>query len=479
MDMKKFGLFILGCMLVFVMAACSSNADGEVDSSANGSHNQIDTGKHTDAQTDPRTDTEQSSSRGENGKTVITFATFYENDLFKEAKRKYEEKHPNIEIQLTYQHASGMDANWDNWETIHEQFVKTTNTQMLAGSGPDVLELDELPIGQYVNQKVLVNVGELMENDPDFHKDQYFVNILDNFKLNDGTYAIPLRFYLDGFTGVQEDIEQTGVSFNDQSWTWEQFIRVSKEMINKGDKKHAFDAPTPGGLLNNLVQGRYSEFVDEANRKAHFDSAAFIGLMKQVEQMLDQGIITTEGRGADATYFRNEIILSISDYLRKQDSSYGYGEKFYIMPHAEGQEAGGHFQPLNMIGINAHSPVKEEAWDFVKFLMSEELGHSTDLLDPGNQGGFPLNRHVYQKQAQHLLQIGKMNDYEGREFTITEKDLQSLESYLTAAVHPIEYKHTLIQEIIYEESKAFFAGQKSAEAVAKLIQNRVTTYLNE
>src|SRR5690606_9953694 len=139
------GLFLLGCILVFVMAACSNNTDGEVDSSANGSQQQMDT----------QTDTDQSSSKTENGKVSITFATFYENDLFKEAKRKYEAKHPNIEIQLTYQHASGMGANWDNWETIHEQFVKTTNTQMLAGSGPDVLELDELPIGQYVNQNVL------------------------------------------------------------------------------------------------------------------------------------------------------------------------------------------------------------------------------------------------------------------------------------------------------------------------------------
>ncbi|MNW02119.1 hypothetical protein D3C71_1978580 [compost metagenome] len=33
--------------------------------------------------------------------------------------------------------------------------------------------------------------------------------------------------------------------------------------------------------------------------------------------------------------------------------------------------------------------------------------------------------------------------------------------------------------MIEEESKTYFSGQKSAEEVAKLIQNRVTTYLNE
>ena len=34
-------------------------------------------------------------------------------------------------------------------------------------------------------------------------------------------------------------------------------------------------------------------------------------------------------------------------------------------------------------------------------------------------------------------------------------------------------------EIIDEETKPFFAGDKSADETAKTIQNRATTYLNE
>lgn len=36
-----------------------------------------------------------------------------------------------------------------------------------------------------------------------------------------------------------------------------------------------------------------------------------------------------------------------------------------------------------------------------------------------------------------------------------------------------------LSAIVTEEAKSYIAGQKSAEEVAKLIQNRVTTYLNE
>jgi multiple sugar transport system substrate-binding protein len=54
-----------------------------------------------------------------------------------------------------------------------------------------------------------------------------------------------------------------------------------------------------------------------------------------------------------------------------------------------------------------------------------------------------------------------------------------LDSYLSEAIHPVEYKPSKVEDILSEESVAFFNGQKSAEAVAKLIQNRVTIFLNE
>ena len=41
------------------------------------------------------------------------------------------------------------------------------------------------------------------------------------------------------------------------------------------------------------------------------------------------------------------------------------------------------------------------------------------------------------------------------------------------------YSNGEINSIIYEETSAFFSGNKTAEEVAGTIQNRVTTYMNE
>lgn len=148
--------------------------------------------------------------------------------------------------------------------------------------------------------------------------------------------------------------------------------------------------------------------------------------------------------------------------------------KFYNKPLAEGQKPGGFFSAGTMLSINAKSAVKNEAWDFVKFLISDEV-------DPD---GFPLNKNVYKKQEQQILQQGTVNaDEEGPEhgkpYKVHAADLQRLDEYVNAAVHFVGFEDSKIEEIILEEAKAFFIGQKSAEAVAKLIQNRVTLVLDE
>lgn len=50
----------------------------------------------------------------------------------------------------------------------HEKFVKTTNTAMLSGKGPDLIEMDQLPIESYVKKDLLANMSEIIENDPTF-----------------------------------------------------------------------------------------------------------------------------------------------------------------------------------------------------------------------------------------------------------------------------------------------------------------------
>ncbi|OXM15742.1 ABC transporter substrate-binding protein [Paenibacillus herberti] len=448
--MKKMLLILLSCMLMISVSACASN-DG------NGG-------------TRGENKTEEVQTKGGN-KTVIVSMLFV-NDFFKEAKQKYEAKYPNVKIELKYLQTA------DKWGAEDlEKYIKTTNTELLAGKGADVIFMDPLPLGKYVNNKVLANMSVMMEQDPTFQKDEYFDNILDNVKVGDGIYSIPLGFGLSTLLGDEEAIGKAGVSFDDKTWTWSQLTEAAKQLVKQGDYKYAFANFPPESMLAEMVTDNYAEFVDVSNRKAKFESESFTRLLQQVKAMYDEKIVTEKPGGSGKAYFSPVFVNSPKEYFSLTKVDYAKG-KVYQKPSISGQHPGGYFYTNSTLGINDKSSVKAEAWDFVKFLLSEEM---QDI--PSDRGGFPINKGTYEKQLKQLVGEGKVEvQYgpgKGKIVEIKDADVQALKQFVTGASNLLANNDPVIKEMISKESEAYFSGQKSTEEVGKLIQNRVTTYLNE
>ncbi|BBH19166.1 ABC transporter substrate-binding protein [Paenibacillus baekrokdamisoli] len=477
--MKKMLLILIAMILITSVTACSSQArNGDEVQAPNKSQtaNQPKGDEPTKTPGGKKTDEVKSSG----GKKTIVFSTFFHAEFFKEAKKKYEAKHPNITIDLKYIESE----DGEQGKAASEKFIKTTNTAMLSGKGPDLIEMDLLPVDKYVNKQLLANMSEMIDADPSFKKEQYFTNILDHSKLNGGLYGMPLNFFMYGLIGNETLIEKSGLKFDDKHWNWTEYIDVVKALMKVGDQnnsKYGLFA-SPDSMVISMVTDQYSTYVDEVNRKAKFDSDTFIQLLKQVKSLSDQHIITLDNV---QSLFMNVSIVSPTDYIREINQSeflpkgYQYKAKLYAKPHADDLQAGGYFRSYKTIGINAKSSVKEEAWDFIKFMMSDEMQSSL------GSAGFPINKSVYQKQLKQLQQVGhvksdqEMGPMKGKLFKVTAEDVQGLEDFLTGAIYPVAFKPSKVEEIILDESKAYFSGQKSAEAVAKLIQNRVATFLNE
>ena len=61
---------------------------------------------------------------------------------------------------------------------------------------------------------------------------------------------------------------------------------------------------------------------------------------------------------------------------------------------------------------------------------------------------------------------------------ITEAEAKKIKEFIYQSTNMPNYDQK-VQDIITEEAAAFFNGQKSAEDVAKIIQSRVTIYVQE
>ncbi|MBO7744872.1 extracellular solute-binding protein [Paenibacillus sp. MWE-103] len=480
--MNKYGLGLAaGCLLAAALAGCDAGGGTGGNavpwSNAPGANGGASGGEGGGAAA------ETGGASAGTGKTTIVFSAFWHDPKYQAAKKAYEALHPDVEIKLE-------DVDYTN-ETLEgdiEKYVTATNAALLAGKGPDLIEMDLLPADSYVKHGLLADLSPMMAQDKDFKRSDYFTNVLDNVRVGDALYAMPLSFFLMGFAGDEGAIAKTGVAFDDLSWSWSDFAKTAEAMTASGGQRTALSYEGPEYLLGEMVSDNYGLFLDPGGREAHFDSASFTGLMKQVKTMFDDGVVSAIGRGVNA-YFNSIQINSPKDYLESMagfslgakmaDKTAGDRAKLYAKPHAQDTAAGGYFKTYRSVAIAAGSKVQAAAWDFVKFMMSEEM------QAPATTTGFPINKAAYAEQAAALKKEGSFRavpegPLQGAAIQVDEAMLDGLGAYVEGAVHPSrDSKSDQVWNLVVAESKAFFAGQKSAEAVASLIQNKAMTFLNE
>jgi multiple sugar transport system substrate-binding protein len=136
------------------------------------------------------------------------------------------------------------------------------------------------------------------------------------------------------------------------------------------------------------------------------------------------------------------------------------------------------------LAINNKSPNKLEAWEFVKFLLSPEMQSAVEL------GGIAVNKQGAQAQLDELRKIGQSQGglkrqvrlmVDGKPFSpkpATEAEIARIEKAI-ADIRGYSENDPKITAIVAAETAPFFQGSKSAEDVAKIIQNKVSTYLQE
>ncbi|SFI27635.1 carbohydrate ABC transporter substrate-binding protein, CUT1 family [Paenibacillus sp. UNC496MF] len=484
--MKTIGLTLLTVTLTaLTLAACGGNGGSGGDAAngaAGGSAGNPDAaGANQEAGESNGQNGTTDADKGGNppssgGKQTIVFSVFWPNKHYEEAAKAYEAAHPNVDIQLKYGLSRPYsDDGGDGGQTDAdiEKFTTATNAAMLAGKGPDLLDLRYLAAEDYERHRLLEDLGARMEEDKSFRKSDYFANVLGAGQSGAGPFSIPLTFSLSGLVGDRAAIAATGVKIDDGAWTWDDFMTAGRQLVAAKGKYDSAIVSGEGMMVGGpdyfargVVADNYGSFVDEAGRKASFDSPAFTGLLERIKAMIDEGVVGSGGRA----YFTNVTIQSPTDYLTSL-RTFGDDTAFYVKPHADGAGKGASFETGSDIGINAGSKAKDAAWDFLHYMMDH-----TAI-------GLPVNKARFRDAVASLKRQGTitpdaLGPLKGTPFKVDGAKLDQLEGFAEGAARKKRDSGKVL-DIVAADSAAFFAGQKSAEDVAKLIQNKATTVLHE
>lgn len=411
----------------------------------------------------------EKSTVTEDGKNVLTLSVMQSTPFYTALEKKFEARHPNIDLQIQAHKQVGEETKAGE----QEEYRQSINTALLSGKGPDVLELDRLPADEYVEKGLLLNMEDLMKQDGTLKQDNMYMNVLEPINQRGGTYAIPSGFYLRAFIGDGDMLKDADI--NEQTWTWQDFASIVKQLKQGKDNLYGMTDFTSDMLMQEMTVDSYSVYVDKAAKKAKFDTPEFVALLKQVKTMYDEGLMTAEPAELDKQLFYSAVLREPSDVINVTHTLFDHPRLLQKPHNIEQSGTTMRIIPSSEFAIRAKTPLQEEAWKLLSFLLSEE-GQSMP-----ERGGFSLLKSVNEQKLDEIkeqIQAGTYQLPDGQSVQVEAEEFTRVTQLLEMA-DPYSIPDGKVIGIVGEESLAYFSGQKSAEEAARLIQNRVTTFLNE
>lgn len=434
----------------------------------------------------------KNQQKSKNQKT-LTIALRYSERFIESAISKYQKEYPDVKVEIKDFKAAYMgtgEAEAKRAQTAEEDYKKAINTGLIAGKGYDIIDLMGMPYNKYAEKKVLASMSELIKNDKSFNVNNYQQKLLNACKYKDNLYIMPINFCFLSLNANKNILKAEGISIDDSKWTWKDFLaiaqKITKDKNNDGKPdQYALYKMTAEELFSYIYGNESSNFIDYDKKKASFDSKEFIDLLKFIKDFQSKNVSSPT---LDINGLYNMTDPGTIGFMQGQFSFYqniimnqclfNSDVEFLDMPTFNGKGASKSFIPYRMLGINNNSEMKAEAWDLIKILLSDEIQSSSDMYS------FPVNLNALKAKAKdeitrNYMYQGYKDQYPGRNIRrLTQQDIDYVDKKI-AELDCVPYSDSQVDKIVSEGVKDYFSGKKTAEEVAREIQNKTYIYLGE
>jgi len=428
-------------------------------------------------------------------KTTFTYATMYlgqdeRNRIvnFNRASQTY-----RIEVK---------DYSEYNTEDDRSAGLQKLNTEIVAGNVPDIIDIDNLPVRQYGARGFLEDLWPYIENDPDLGRDKLMIRPLEAAEQDGKLYQIFGSFAMSTIVGAP------GVVGDRMSWTLED-LKAALAAMPEGCAIFS-ESDTKDQMLSYVVAMNLDSFLDWDNGECHFDSPEFKSLLEFCNSF------PAEYKPADGEYDdeptrvaegRQMLMLQgISNFqdIQMYKAIFGGSVSFIGFPMEDGS-VGSCFSTYDGLALSSTCEDKEGAWSFLReILLPQYAGSDVEGSSWGLGGSFPTNKEDFEWMAkQAMTPSGYETDEDGNQ--VLDEDGNPIETssggwgwgsvnidiYSTKqeeydqimalynAVDRMGSTDDSVMEIVSEVAGSYFAGDRSLDDAAALIQNRATTYVNE
>ncbi len=420
------------------------------------------------------------------GRNILTVASTEDLDYsISEAIMRFNSESDTSFMLFDNRYKTNSEIDYANTDNTDQAALKNLNSyaavsdrltmDILAGEGPDIL-ITNGANEQLSKKDYFIDLSDYLKNESGVSEADYFTNAIEASKFNGSLYQLPIGFYVDCFLAPSDAFgSKNGLTF-------EEYIQMVKTVCNGTDPVYDHQlAFSRTEVATKLFANTSEKYIKDGKIDVNCDD--FKAILDYCKDLPTKGFY--EGKDVDAEW---EDLMTSKENMRVQPTVvYGFyeyeafTEKFKDAvicgyPSVDGRPAT--IGSDMAVSISSHTSDESSCKKFLSILLSEDIQKTLFM-------NIPINKKCAKDLA--LLEIeehnGTVDANEGNKFAKAGKKVDAsladkyIEQLSTATTSGFVY-HS-ISLIIYEEIPAYFEGQKSFEEVAKVINDRAQTVLNE
>ena len=414
-------------------------------------------------------------------KKLIKLYAMYLDTGIKRQVVEFNKTNQEYEIELT--------SYSDYAVNSYDDALTKLNNDMISGNLPDIIILDSsMPIDSYISKGLLADLYEFMDKDETINREDYLENVFKAYEVDGKLYELVPSFNINTIVG------KTSLVGENPGWTMDEFISVVEA---NSDMSVFGDEMTRDWFFTSVINTCYGSFVNKETGECSFNSDEFVKILEfsnRFPKEYDYDKIVyddnywneTESQYKDGRTLLNMYYMANFTSIRElEKGTFGEEITFKGYPGAEG--SGSSIAAYTEIAITSKAANPDGAWEFVKYFMSDEYQEEFEWEYPIKISALEKQMEAAKEKPYWIDENGEKVEYDrtayiaGQEIKIgenTDEDNQRVLDLIKSATTVSRYDEN-IYNILEEEAAAYFEGQKSAEEVAEIIQNRVSNYIAE
>lgn len=422
-------------------------------------------------------------------RTLLSLGTVYLDDILSRAVIDFNRNSDTYRVTM-------VDYSSYNTSEDYSAGMEQLERDVISGNCPDIIYMNTSKEDKYIAKGLLADMSALMEKDGAISMDDLMTGALSRFVVDGKLYAMPTGFNLETVMASSKIVGDR------DSWTLEEMTGIIE---NLNSETEISDYDSQSSFLSQMFEYNLDMFVDYGTAKCNFETQEFKTLLEAASHLptaeeLEAERMTVQQAMENGTYMWTDSMQLVQSgellmygygiynayNVRELYSIYTPENGFSMVGYPQSEGNGMTLSVSSILAISSKSSHQEGAWEFIKTTLSDKVQES--------RWDFPVTVSAFDSLMEEAMKPSYYIDADGNEVEceeygfigdteyvlepVTQEQMDDFKDMINNSTSCGGYDED-ITEIISEEAAAFFAGDKSADEVAALIQNRVTIYLGE